>query len=103
MPPRTLKEPLQTMQHQIIETMLAANGGKYPASHSDMAYCVQGLLKMYILDRRPLAVMLPFVDESGPTPAPADVATATCDHALAFPSESNWFCPDCLCLVPPRR
>lgn len=37
------------------------------------------------------------------TPAAPDVATATCAHDFSFPSEGNWFCPDCSCLVPPRR
>lgn len=64
MAPRTLAEPYQTLLHQIIETMLAGNGGKYPESHSDMNYCVRGLLKMYDVKRRPLAIELPYADEA---------------------------------------
>ena len=64
MAPRTLAEPYQTLLHQIIETMLAGNGGKYPESHSDMNYCVRGLLKMYDVKRRPLAIDLPYADEA---------------------------------------
>ena len=64
MAPRTLAEPYQTLLHQIIETMLEGNGGKYPESHSDMNYCVRGLLKMYAVNRRPLAIELPYADEA---------------------------------------
>jgi hypothetical protein len=64
MPPRKLAEPEFTLLHQVIETMLAGNGGKYPESHSDMNYCVQALLKMYDVKRRPLAINLRYEDEA---------------------------------------
>jgi len=74
MAPRTLAEPYQTLLHQMIETMLAGNGGKYPESHSDMNYCVRGLLKMYDVKRRPLAIDLPYADEAVEHRVQADFA-----------------------------
>lgn len=88
MAPRTLAEPYQTLLHQIIETMLAGNGGKYPESHSDMNYCVRGLLKMYDVKRRPLAIDLPYADEAVEHSAQADTET-TCP-TCGSPTDKNF-------------
>lgn len=63
MPPSKLKEPYHSLQYQIIETMMAGNGNKFPESHSDMQYCVRALLRMFEVKRSPIAIDLPFEDQ----------------------------------------
>lgn len=65
MPKPLLKEPNQTKAYQIIETMLAGlhewrSDLDYPQSHSDMMGCVHALLKMYKVERRPIAIKLEY-------------------------------------------
>lgn len=57
----TLKEPFYTLEGQIIDTLLAGHHEwrpdlAYPESHSDMAGAVRGLLRMYDVKRRPIAL-----------------------------------------------
>lgn len=59
-----LAEPFRTLEHQIIETLLAGHYQyrsdlPYPESHSDMQAAVRGLLKMFDVKRLPLARELP--------------------------------------------
>lgn len=67
-----LKESCHSLEDQIIETMRA--GLKewrydldYPESYSDMQGCVRGLLRMFEIKRRPIALqtedLLPVKDE----------------------------------------
>lgn len=55
------------LRDDILETMLAGNQSRnttqtcYPASHSDMGACIDALMRMYEVKRRPLAADL--VDE----------------------------------------
>ena len=56
-----LAEPYHTLESQIIETLLAGHHEwrpdlDYPQSHSDMQGAVRGLLKMFEVKRRPLAI-----------------------------------------------
>jgi hypothetical protein len=60
--PSLIKEDAR-LESEIIETLLA--GLKewrpdlgYPASHSDMQGCVRGMMRMYHVERRPLAAPL---------------------------------------------
>ncbi len=62
---RRLKEPLNTLESQIIETLLAGHHEwrpdlSYPESHSDMQGAVRGLLRMFEVKRRPIAVELEY-------------------------------------------
>lgn len=62
MPKPPLSEPYRTLEHDMIETMLAGLHQwradlDYPQSQSDMQACVRGLLAMYEIKRR----SLPFV------------------------------------------
>ena len=68
MPKPTLKEPVQSLTHDMIETMLAGLHEwrpdlAYPESHSDMQGCVRALLRMYKIERRPIAIELEYADE----------------------------------------
>lgn len=61
MPKPTLKEPYHTLEGQIIETLLAGHHEwrpdlSYPESHSDMAGAVRGLMRMFDVKRRPIAL-----------------------------------------------
>ncbi len=67
MPKPTLKEPYATLSDQIIDTLLAGHHSwrpdlPYPQSHSDMDGAVRGLLEMFEVKRRPLAIVLPLAD-----------------------------------------
>jgi len=64
MPKPSLAEPYETLVSQIIETLLAGHHRwrpdlRYPESHSDMDGAVRGLLEMFEVKRRPLAITLP--------------------------------------------
>lgn len=61
MPKQGLKEPYRTVEAQVIETMLASFHQwrpdlSYPESHSDMEGAVRGLLMMFEVTRRPMAL-----------------------------------------------
>jgi hypothetical protein len=61
MPKPKLKEPWRTMEGEIIDTLLAGHHEwrpdlAYPESHSDMSGAVRGLLRMYEVKRRPIAL-----------------------------------------------
>jgi hypothetical protein len=67
MPKPTLAEPFHTLEHQIIETLLAGHHEwrpdlSYPESHSDMSGAVRGLLRMFDVKRLPIARELPLRD-----------------------------------------
>ncbi len=67
MPKPRLREPMRTLETQMIETMIAGlHRGrpdlKYPESHSDMMACARALLRMFEVKRRPLAVDLDFAE-----------------------------------------
>jgi len=71
----SLKEPFATLEHQIVETLLAGHKEwrpdlPYPQSHSDMHGAVRGLLRMFEVTRLPLARDLPTVCDSRDTSAP---------------------------------
>jgi len=59
---QTLKEPYQTLESQMVETMMAALGGDFPKSVSDLQVCVRGLIQMFHIKRRPLAFEIPLED-----------------------------------------
>ena|SRR5436309_2895773 len=61
MPKPRLKPEYESLERDIIETMLAGLKQwrpdlKYPESHSDMQGCVMALLRMYEVKRRPIAL-----------------------------------------------
>lgn len=61
----SLKAELARLEHDIIETLIAGHKEwrpdlSYPASYSDMQGAVRGLLRMYEVKRRPLAVDLEY-------------------------------------------
>ncbi len=61
MPKPRLAEPYRHLEGDIIETMIAGlhewrSDLKYPESHSDMQACVRGLLRMFEVKRRPIAL-----------------------------------------------
>lgn len=56
---RSLKAPLNQLEHDIIETLVAGHKEwrpdlSYPESYSDMQGAVRGLLRMFEVKRRPL-------------------------------------------------
>lgn len=64
-----LKAELEQLEADIIETLLAGHHQwradlAYPESHSDMQGAVRGLLRMYEIKRRPVAVDLEYHDEA---------------------------------------
>lgn len=64
-----LKVDLAKLESDIIETLLAGHNEwrpdlSYPESHSDMQGAVRGLLRMYDVKRRPVAVDLEYHDEA---------------------------------------
>lgn len=59
-----LKEPYNTLESEIIETLLAGLKEyrpdlSYPESHSDMQGCVRAMLRMFDVKRRPISIELP--------------------------------------------
>lgn len=65
MPKMPLRENDAQLESEIIQTLLAGLKDyrpdlHYPESHSDMQACVRGLLCMYEIKRRPLAVSLKY-------------------------------------------
>lgn len=57
-----LKPEFQSLETEIIETLLAGHKEcrpdlSYPESHSDMQAAVRGLLVMFEIKRRPLALL----------------------------------------------
>lgn len=61
MPKPSLKEPFRTLEREIIETLIAGHKEwrpdlDYPESYSDMQAAVRGLLKMFAVTRRPIAL-----------------------------------------------
>jgi len=66
---RSLKEPLRQLEADIIETLIAGHKEwrpdlRYPESHSDMQGAVRGLLRMFEVKRRPIAVELEYSEPS---------------------------------------
>lgn len=62
---RSLEEPYNTLERQIIETLLAGHHEwssdlAYPESYSDMQGAVRGLLRMFEVTRRPLPFELSY-------------------------------------------
>jgi len=60
-----LSEPFNTLESEIIETLLAGHKQwrpdlSYPESHSDMQGAVRGLLRMFEVKRRPLPMRLTY-------------------------------------------
>ncbi|RLI51121.1 MAG: hypothetical protein DRP09_19520 [Candidatus Thorarchaeota archaeon] len=58
----TLKEPYRTLEHQVVETMMAAYkawGLEFPKSYSDYQACARALIEMFDIKRRPLAFKIP--------------------------------------------
>jgi len=56
-----LKEPFHTLENEIIETLIAGHHEwrpdlSYPESYSDMQAAVRGLLRMFEVKRRPIAI-----------------------------------------------
>jgi hypothetical protein len=63
MPKAPLKPEFASLERQVIETMIAGHhiwrpDLNYPESHSDMQGCARGLLMMFEVKRRPLALAL---------------------------------------------
>lgn len=61
-----LAEPDNTLEYQMLETMMAGLNGvgvsspNYPKSASDMQSCIRALIKMFDIKRRPLAKELKY-------------------------------------------
>jgi len=67
MPKRSLKSPADQLEADIIATLLAGHHEwrpdlGYPESHSDMQGAVRGLLRMFDVKRRPIAIELEYAD-----------------------------------------
>lgn len=67
MPKQKLKEPYFTLEQQIIETLIAGHKEwrpdlSFPESNSDMSGAVRGLLRMFKVERRPIAIQLEYDD-----------------------------------------
>ncbi len=65
MPKRRLKSPLDKLESEIIETLIAGHKEwrpdlGYPESHSDMQGAVRGLLQMFDVKRRALPMKLEY-------------------------------------------
>lgn len=63
-----LAEPFDTLERQLIETMIAGLQAYrpdlvYPESHSDYQGCARGVLRMFEVRRLPLARDLPYHEE----------------------------------------
>lgn len=57
----SLKEPYRQLESEIIDTLIAGHKEwrpdlNYPESYSDMCAAVRGLLRMYEVKRRPIAL-----------------------------------------------
>jgi len=57
----SLKEPFRTLENEIIDTLIAGHKEwrpdlSYPESYSDMQAAVRGLLRMFDVKRRPIAL-----------------------------------------------
>jgi hypothetical protein len=66
----SLREPYRTLEHDVIETLLAGHREwrpdlGFPESYSDMQGAVRGLLRMFDVQRRPIALALDALVESG--------------------------------------
>jgi len=62
---RRLRSDLAELESDIIETLIAGHKEwrpdlSYPESHSDMQAAVRGLLRMYKVERHPIAVELEY-------------------------------------------
>jgi hypothetical protein len=60
-----LKAPMDQLESDIIETLIAGHKEwrpdlPYPESHSDMQGAVRGLLRMFEVKRRPIAISLDY-------------------------------------------
>lgn len=58
---RSLVEPYNTLENEIINTLIAGHKEwrpdlSYPESYSDMQAAVRGLLRMFDVKRRPIAL-----------------------------------------------
>ena len=63
-----LQEPLHTLEHDVIETLLAGHHADrpdlaYPESHSDMQSAVRAVLRTFEVKRLPLARTLPINEQ----------------------------------------
>ena len=68
MPKPTLKEPLAQQENDMINTMIAGLHEwrpdlDYPESYSDCQACIRGLLRMYRIERRPIAIELEYDED----------------------------------------
>lgn len=66
---RLLSPELQALENQIIETLIAGHKEwrpdlAYPESHSDMQAAVRGLLRMFKVERLPLARELTYARDA---------------------------------------
>lgn len=62
---RSLRADLAKLESDIIETLIAGHKEyrsdlRYPESHSDMQAAVRGLLRMFKVERRPIAIDLEY-------------------------------------------
>lgn len=60
----TLKEPLRSLENDLIETFMAGHAEwrpdlPYPESHSDMQAGMMAVLRMFEIKKRPIAIDLP--------------------------------------------
>lgn len=72
MPKTPLSDEFKELEHQLIQTMLAGHQYyrpdlTYPESHSDMQGCARGVLLMFDVQRRPLALQWKDILEEEPT------------------------------------
>lgn len=71
MPKPPLKREFAELERPLIETMIAGlhvwrSDLSYPESHSDMQACVRGVLRMFRVERRPLGLAEPQINEDSP-------------------------------------
>lgn len=92
-----LKAPMHELEGAIIETLLASHHEwrpdlAYPESYSDMQGAVRGLLRMFDVKRRPLAIKLEYEGDrpdASPWP-PSDVITKLCEATDILLNEKNY-------------
>jgi hypothetical protein len=64
-----LRDPYNSLMAQLCETFLASGRSGYPQSMSDLELCMLGVIQMFDIKRRPLALerkeIFPLITEEG--------------------------------------
>ena len=64
MPPKTLCPGMATLESQLVQTMRA--GHEAPKSLSDWQFCARAVIRMFHIERRPLAIDLEYATTKEP-------------------------------------